>query len=283
MGSLVAAVASYMIAKQNSGRWLVRMENVDWPREVEGAASLILTGLEDFGLNWDGEVVYQNQRTALYQEKFEELNELGIVYQCDCSRKVINKRNNGIYDNFCRERNLSLSKEQAARIKFPSRFEQFYDEIIGLCVFDSPADKQDYVIKRRDGLFAYQLAVVVDDIEQGINQVVRGQDILDSTPRQNYLYHCFKQPVPSYYHLPLVEDKKGIKLSKRTGALAIDKQQATLQLLVALEHLGQKTERAMYSCRPEEIVAYFEKNWQTNKISSIIESIKSNAERPTSS
>lgn len=266
LGSLVAAVASYMIAKQRGGRWLVRIEDLDPPREVSGASRSILTSLEEFGLFWDGEVVYQSQRNDLYQQRFEELIERKIVYQCDCSRKVIEARNQGIYDGYCRNRKLPDKSDQATRIKFLSGFEDFDDQILGSCQFNADLDSQDYVVKRRDGLFAYQLAVVADDIDQGINHVVRGLDILDSTPRQNLLYHCFAETPPSYYHLPLVKDSSGIKLSKRQGALAVNKQKAAEVLLQAFQHLGQNIDIQMVDSKPVEIISYFEKNWQLVKI-----------------
>ncbi len=266
LGSLVAAVASYMIAKQKGGRWLVRIEDLDPPREILGASDSILISLEEFGLFWDDEVVYQSQRSDLYQQRFEELIERKIVYQCNCSRKMIEVRNQGIYDGYCRDRNLPVKCDQATRIKFSSRFDIFDDQILGCCQFDTDLDTQDYVVKRRDGLFAYQLAVVADDIEQGVNHIVRGQDILDSTPRQNFLYHCFAEAPPSYYHLPLVKDAAGEKLSKGKGALAINKQIAAKVLLQALQHLGQDIDVQMADSKPDEIIRYFEEHWQTAKI-----------------
>ena len=266
LGSLVAAVASYMIAKQKGGLWLVRIEDLDPPREVAGASQSILTSLEDFGLFWDGEVVYQGQRNALYQQRLEEIIEQKIVYQCDCSRKMIAARSQGVYGGFCRDRGLHADSGQALRVKFPSGFEVFNDQILGPCQFKSVLDRQDFVIKRRDGMFAYQLAVVADDIEQGINHIVRGQDIIDSTPRQNFLYHCFAETKPGYYHLPLVRDNSGEKLSKGQGASAVDKRHATKLLLKALQHLGQNIDFHMLDSKPIEIINYYEKNWQLDKL-----------------
>lgn len=266
LGSLVAALASYMIAKQKGGRWLVRIEDLDPPREIPGASHSILTTLEDFGLYWDGEVMYQSQQNSSYQQRLKELIGQQIVYQCDCSRKQIEQRHQGIYDGFCRHRAITYEKDQAVRVKFSSGFESFYDEILADCRFNSKSDRQDFIVKRRDGLFAYQLAVVVDDIEQGVNHVVRGQDILDSTPRQNFLYHCFGHSVPKYYHLPLVKTSRGIKFSKRISSTPVDKNIATTVLLQALQHLGQDIDKDMASARPTEVINYYLKHWQTNKI-----------------
>jgi len=266
-GSLVAAVASYMIAKTNGGRWLVRMEDLDPPREVAGAAKQILTSLESYGLHWDGEVVYQSQRGSLYQQKLEELIQQKIVYYCSCSRKTIENRNQAVYDGHCRgQLKANHQSLQAIRVKFVDGFESFEDRLCGHCQFCSEADKQDFIIKRRDGLFAYQLAVVCDDIEQGVDHLVRGMDIIDSTPRQNYLYHCFAKVPPVYYHIPLVLDDKGNKLSKSTGALALSENNKTQRLLMAFSHLGQKVDPAMSDANSEELITYFEKHWQTELI-----------------
>ena len=266
LGSLVAAVASFMIAKQNGGSWLVRIEDLDPPREIAGAADAILSCLDDCALHWDGEVVYQSQRSEIYRQRLRELTKQSIVYQCDCSRKLIEARHHGVYDGYCDARNLLETSDQATRIRFASGFEIFEDKILGRCEFSSANDQHDFIVKRRDGLFAYQLAVVADDIEQGIDHVVRGKDILDSTPRQNFLYQCFGLSPPSYYHLPLVEDSKGIKFSKRSGSEAVVKERASEMLVHAFDHLGQKIDPEMLAAKPDEIITHFLKNWRTDKI-----------------
>jgi len=266
-GSLVAAVASYMIAKSNGGRWLVRMEDLDPPREVAGAAQQILISLESYGLYWDGEVVYQSQRQSLYQQKLEELIQQKIVYYCSCSRRAIENRNQAVYDGHCRDQFVfDKQRSPAIRIMFADGFESFEDQICGHCEFSSQADKQDFIIKRRDGLFAYQLAVVCDDIEQGVDHLVRGMDIVDSTPRQNYLYHCFVKAPPIYYHIPLVLDSAGRKLCKSSGAPRLNEYNKTERLLKAFSHLGQKVDAGMNDADSEELIAYFEKHWQTELI-----------------
>jgi len=265
LGSLAAALASYMIAKQNNGRWLVRIEDIDRPREVAGSSKSILDSLEVFALHWDDSIVYQSQRNPIYQQRFDELMEKDLIYQCECSRKQIESRSSQGYDGFCRKKSLPVKKGQATRIKFASGFEIFDDQILGRCEFSSSSDKQDFIIKRRDGLFAYQLAVVADDIEQGVNHIVRGSDILDSTPRQNFLYQCFDRPSPVYYHIPLVKNSDGTKLSKQESALALDEKSATPILLKALKHLGQVVDDQMYYASPQEIVAHFELHWQTQQ------------------
>lgn len=266
LGSLVAAIASYMIVKQSDGQWLVRIEDIDQPREVPGATKQILQTLEDFGLHWDGPVVYQSQRTKLYHRTFEELISNGFVYHCDCSRKTVELRNFGVYDQFCRELNKKRSGNIASRVKFDFEKLKFQDQILGDCCFDSEEDKQDFVVKRRDGLFAYQLAVVVDDIEQGITEVVRGADILGSTPRQKFLYACLNKTPPTYYHIPLVLDRSGKKESKRFKSPRIEKQHASKLLISAFEHLGQAVDEQMSYATPEELIEYFRLQWKTENI-----------------
>ncbi|MCF6193142.1 MAG: tRNA glutamyl-Q(34) synthetase GluQRS [Kangiellaceae bacterium] len=264
LGSLVAAIASYMIAKHNGGRWLVRIEDLDPPREVEGATHSILRSLEDFGLHWDGEIIYQSHRSEIYLQFLEELKQRSVVYPCDCSRRTIEGRNSGIYDGYCRERLVSTAAEYALRIKFDGGFEAFYDQINGQCKFKSRADTQDFIIKRRDGLFAYQLAVVADDIDQGIDHVVRGMDIIDSTPRQNYLYYRLNKAIPDYFHIPLVSDEYGVKFSKRSGSVGIDKAHATELLLTAFSHLNQPVESFLSDANVDEIIKHYFEHWQTD-------------------
>ena len=265
-GSIIAALASYIVARQARGRWLIRIEDLDPPREMPGAASQILQTLEKFGFDWDGEVLYQSQRQHYYRETLERLTKLGVTYFCDCSRRLVQLRNKGIYDGFCRSRQLSNSTEQSIRIRFDSDNTQFVDHIFGLCEFNSAEDQQDFVIKRRDGLFAYQLAVVADDLYQGVNQVVRGADILDSTPRQNFIYQCLNNTQPAYYHLPLALDEQGEKLSKSKFSSAISSARASHYLCQALEHLGQSFEPDLVVATPEEILTWSIANFDIQQV-----------------
>lgn len=271
-GSLVAALGSYLIAKQKGGEWLVRIEDLDPPREVPGAAKDILYTLESFGLKWDRHVVYQSQRKPYYLEILEQLEAQAVIYRCDCSRSVVRQRNAGLYDGYCRDRELSKSAETAVRIEFPEGYESFFDQVRGHCEFKSVADRQDFVIRRRDGLFAYQLAVVADDIAQGVNHVVRGADILDSTPRQSFLYHCLGHPIPIYFHLPLAVSADGKKLSKRLFSSPIfscgteQANNVVYWLVQALAHLGQNTHEDLYELSPDEILEWALKNWQLQAV-----------------
>ncbi len=264
-GSLVAALGSYVIARQQQGQWLLRIEDLDPPREQPGAADSIIRTLETFGFEWDGEIQYQSRRTDYYHQILAELERLGITYFCDCSRKQVQVRNEGIYDGFCRQRKLHTG-EFAIRVRFSEAFTSFVDQVQGVCCFDSAEDRQDFVVYRRDKLFAYQLAVVADDIEQKVNQVVRGADILDSTPRQNFLYHCLGKAAPQYFHLPLVVDINGQKFSKSKLYPAIEPAKASGLLVKALEHLGQVTVPDLATGTPQEILRYAVSNWQLSRV-----------------
>ncbi|TQV74880.1 tRNA glutamyl-Q(34) synthetase GluQRS [Aliikangiella marina] len=266
-GSLVAALGSYLIARQRQGQWLLRIEDIDPPREMPGAAQDILSTLEAFGFEWDGPVTYQSQRTAAYEQALDLLHSKSLVYQCDCSRKIVIERNDGVYDKYCRNRDLIDIGDSAIRIKFDPTFAKFNDEIFGHCEFNQQVFCQDFVVRRRDGLFAYQLAVVVDDIDFGINHIVRGADILDSTPRQNFLYHCFDKSAPSYFHLPLVTDESGHKYSKSKFFPAVEPAKACEWILKAYIHLGQKPPETDQIDKPDELLNWAVSNFELNKIS----------------
>jgi len=210
-GSLVAAVASYLDARAAGGEWLVRIEDLDTPRNVPGAAGEILRTLERFGFEWDGPVMYQSERIAAYEAALDELKQKNVVYPCTCSRR----------DNFlcsCRDGVSDRTKPKSWRIRGK-------DEV------------DDFVVFRADGIFAYQLAVVVDDAAQGITDVVRGADLLDSTPRQRYLQALLGYSHPNYQHIPVVTNEAGEKLSKQTNAPPLH--DPATQLKEALRFLNQ--------------------------------------------
>ncbi|RRS07744.1 tRNA glutamyl-Q(34) synthetase GluQRS [Pseudoalteromonas sp. J010] len=235
-GSLVAALGSYLDAKANRGQWLVRIEDIDTPRVVSGAAENILATLEAYGLYWDEVVVYQSQRHTLYQSYLDELTSNELVYACQCTRKQI-KAMGGFYNNHCRDLNLSL-QGNALRLQQRSPVTEFNDKIQGAVVIPNAIAHEDYITKRRDGLFAYQLVVVVDDIEQQISHVVRGADLLAPTARQISLFQQLNQSVPEYAHLPLAVAAPGFKLSKQNHAPAIDTHHPLPTLHAALRYLN---------------------------------------------
>ena len=213
-GSLVAALGSYLSAKSQNGQWLIRMEDIDPPREPEGAAEEILRQLRHYGFTPDGPVLYQSSRSARYDEVLQHLLAKKLAFHCACNRKTL-QANNGRCDASCSERRFSAKDETAIRLKGPTEPICFVDAIHGpqsLFVTDDP------VLKRRDGLYGYTLAVVTDDWDQGMTEVVRGSDLLMATASQVHLFHALGAPVPRYAHLPLVVDSSGRKLSKQNLA-----------------------------------------------------------------
>jgi len=234
MGSLVAAMASYLDAKVHQGTWLLRIEDLDYDRNVEGADTAILASLQRCGMHWDGEATWQSQRLPLYQVALQRLKEAGLVYACGCSRKEIADSNvragaprNGVsvYPGTCRHGLAPGKQARALRLRVPQATHatyRFIDRWQGPQQQDISAEVGDFVVLRGDGFWAYQLAVVVDDGEQAITHVVRGADLLDSTPRQLYLQEALGLPHPQFMHVPVVNNELGEKLSKQTGALAFD-------------------------------------------------------------
>lgn len=271
-GSLIAAVASYLEAKSQQGKWLVRMEDLDKPREMQGAADDILHTLVAFGFEWDDEVVYQSQRTALYQQAFDQLQNEGLIYPCSCSRKEIaDSATHGIeglvYPGTCRAGMLQPRTQHAWRIRVTDEILSFDDAIQGYQSQQLNCDIGDFVLKRADGLFAYQLAVVVDDTSQHITHIVRGADLLSSTPRQIYLQRLLGFEQPHYTHIPLAVNKQGEKLSKQNLALPINKQHANQLIFDALVFLGQNPPPTIKLTSLAEIWQWAMQNWQCSKVS----------------
>lgn len=242
-GSLVAAAGSYLRARQQGGRWLVRMEDIDPPREVPGAAGEILRALEAFGLEWDGAVLYQSTRLEAYREALEALRQTGVAYACTCSRKDIAQAASasgmaGVYPGTCRGRRGLPHQAHAIRVVVDRACVRFEDALQGEITQDLGREVGDFVIRRADGLFAYQLAVVVDDAFQGVTEVVRGADLLDSTARQIHLQRLLGLPTPGYLHLPVAVDAAGQKLSKQNLAAPLDAVRPLPAIMQALTFLG---------------------------------------------
>lgn len=235
-GSLFVALGSWLMARHAPGDWLVRVEDVDPPREAPGAARRQLATLAAFGLDADEPVVYQSRRGALYQSALDRLLREGHAFACHCSRSDL-AANGGIHHRCVA---ASTRPDPAIRLRVPEgTVIGFSDALQGPQVQDVRRDVGDFVLKRADGLWAYQLAVVVDDAAQGITDVVRGADLLDSTPRQILLQRLLGLPEPRYAHLPLIVDAKGRKLSKSDSALPIDPQRPLPALHAAWQALGQ--------------------------------------------
>jgi glutamyl-Q tRNA(Asp) synthetase len=241
----VAAVGSYLQARHNAGRWLVRIEDLDPPREVSGAAREILATLERLGFQWDGPVVYQSARAAHYRDALATLAAQGAVYECSCSRKdavtaSAVTASGPVYPGTCRGGVRIPGGTTALRVRTRPRVVTIADRLQGEVAQQLERDVGDFVVRRRDGLHAYQLAAVVDDHLQGVTEVVRGCDLLDSTPRQWYLQSLLGFAHPDYVHLPVALDASGAKLGKQTGAAPVSRLAPARALHAALEFLGQR-------------------------------------------
>jgi glutamyl-Q tRNA(Asp) synthetase len=243
-GSLVTALGSYLDARIQQGTWLVRMEDLDQTREMQGAADDILRTLDNFGFQWDGAIIYQSRRTEAYQAALERLLQEDLAYVCGCTRKEIKAAAREgtdavIYPGTC-SRGLPAGRTgRAIRLRSLNRKINHLDQVLGPLEQALARDVGDFVIRRADGYHAYQLAVVVDDAWQGINQIVRGADLWFSTPRQIHLQSLLGLPHPGYAHLPLVVDTTGRKLSKQQGDAPVDRRDPLSALLRALAHLDQ--------------------------------------------
>ena len=269
-GSLLAALASYCEAKTQGGKWLLRMEDLDKPREMAGAAQGILHTLQAFGFEWDGEIVYQSQRGALYQAALQQLQAKSLIYQCDCSRKEIaDSAQHGIdgliYPGTCRHK-TSVKTPNASRISVTTDKICYTDAIQGPRQQNLAQEIGDFVLKRADGLFAYQLAVVVDDFEQGVSHIVRGADLLDSSPRQIYLQQLLGYPTPQYAHIPVASNAAGEKLSKQTLASPINPAQAPIWLCQALSFLGQHPPADLARHSSSDIWQWAQQHWDIQKV-----------------
>lgn len=265
-GSLIAALGSYFQAKSHNGLWLVRMEDLDPPREMFGAADLILKALESYQLYWDGQVVFQSNRHAIYQQQIGSWLESQQAYYCRCTRKQI-KQSGGYYQGTCRAAYISNSADCSIRLKLKHPVYQFEDRHRGAITIPTELADEDFIIKRRDGLFAYNLAVVLDDIAQGVTEVVRGADLIEPTGRQISLYHTLQKTPIEYLHLPLATDITGNKLSKQNHATAIDIKNPKPTLIQAMIFLGFELPTDIEEGSIEEILAWGCKNWSISTLS----------------
>lgn len=258
-GSLVAAVGSYCLARREGGLWLLRIEDLDTPRVVAGAADEIMRTLEGFGFAWDGEVLWQSRRSGRYEEALALLQAKGLVFPCGCSRREVLAsaphpgEDGPVYPGTCRQGLAAGRPPRAWRLRVPQEAVCFLDGVFGHRGHSLKEAVGDFILRRADGLFAYQLAVVVDDADSGVNQVVRGEDLLASTPRQIYLHSCLDTPVPRYLHLPLVLHPDGEKISKRHGGVAVEGAAVVWQ---ALRFLGQTVPAELRRASGREILAW---------------------------
>jgi len=271
-GSLVAALASYCEVKSRQGRWLLRIEDVDTGRVVAGAGEQILRDLETFGFEWDAAVSYQSDQFEQYQHYLDKLLEQGDCYACECSRRSLRQQGAAsgplgqIYPGLCRVKQLPVPEHSLRLNTENAQSVSFIDRVYGEMALNLPLSVGDFVLKRRDNIFAYHLAVVVDDELQGITQVVRGADLLENTCLHLYLQQRLSFATPEYMHIPLVNNVQGVKLSKQTGASALDHEHASALLVAALNHLGQAPQQELEHNKPREILQWAVANWNPASI-----------------
>ncbi len=271
-GSLVAAVGSWAEARTRAGEWLVRMEDLDPPREVPGAAAAILGALEALGLEWDGPVVYQSTRAGAYRAALDLLQQRGVLFPCACTRKEI--ADSGVaaldgtlvYPGTCRRGLPPGRPARATRVRVEIGATEFEDGLQGRVRQDLARDVGDFVLVRADGWFAYQLAVVVDDAAQAVTDVVRGADLLDSTPRQRFLQQLLGFPTPRYLHLPVAIDARGEKLSKQTLAAPVDGSRPAAALAAALRFLGQSPPAGLERASGRTVLEWASAHWDRGRI-----------------
>jgi glutamyl-Q tRNA(Asp) synthetase len=269
-GSLIAALASFLDAKSSinsvgqQGKWLVRIEDIDPPREKVGASQKILNTLEAFGLHWDEDVTFQSQQSELYLDLLSQLKKRHLLYACQCTRAII-KGQGGLYNGLCKDLNLD-SKNNAIRLINQYGIYQFDDIFQGNVSCNKRLSEEDFIIHRKDGLFAYQLAVVADDIAQNINHVIRGCDLLEPTARQLTLFKVFSKKPPQYGHIPLAVTSSGFKLSKQNAASPIDNSLPQPALFQALKFLGLQPDKALVDEPVEVIIDWAVKHWLRDKI-----------------
>ena len=270
-GSLIAAVGSYLEAKSHNGEWLVRIENLDKPREIPTASHEIFRALEILGMEWDHEVIYQDQRKDTYENILTILNKRGLTYSCTCTRKEIADSSitgisGQIYGGTCRNNVRNEGRTGAVRIKTDNNIIEFEDSLHGLISQRLKRDAGDFILRRSDEIYAYQLAVVADDATQGITNVVRGADLLDSTPRQIYLQKLLGYPTPTYMHLPVAVNNRGEKLSKQTKAALLDVSNPVKQLIEAVNFLGQEPPIELLGNNVSSFWEWAIENWHPEKI-----------------
>ena len=276
-GSLVAALASYLDARHQKGEWLLRIDDLDCERQMAGAAEEIIDCLENHGLHWDGPVAYQSQRHEHYAKALALLTDQGMIYACRCSRKDIQSHAQRglagpIYPGACRNLGLGLDTQGTAlRCRMNLDPQQFQDELQGQHQIQLASEIGDFVVRRRDGLYAYQLAVVVDDHIDKITHVVRGTDLLWQTAAQRRLQASLNYRQPRYAHIPVAVTAQGQKLSKQTGARPVPPGQESANLLKCLIFLRQQPPGSLSGSTPEQILSWASMHWRPERLAGLME------------
>ncbi len=258
-------MASFLDARNHNGQWLVRIEDIDPLREVRGASSEILRTLESHHLWWDETVRYQSQRSDAYETLIEQLWHDGHTYYCPCSRKFLIE-NSGSHSPECRPRQKPAGQPLAIRFHTENRCYQWHDLLLGQRTYRAQQEFDDFVIKRKEGFYAYQLAVVCDDIDQRITHIVRGSDLIDSTPPQLALYQALGASAPEFGHIPVILNGAGQKLSKQNLAPAISNQSVSHNLQLALTALNHPLPLELYGAPPNDIIAWATLNWSLTRL-----------------
>lgn len=261
-GSLVAALASFLDARAHNGDWLLRIEDLDPPREDPESGDAICRTLERYGMLWDREVLWQSTRHTAYADALERLQTAGHLFACRCSRRQAGH----IYPGHCRDLALQDGTDRTLRLRVPDRTVSCHDRLQGRFSQQLAEHVGDFIVRRRDGLYAYQLAVVVDDHQQQITDVVRGIDLLESTPRQCLLQDLLGLPRPRHAHLPVVVGDDGDKLSKQTFAAPVDAAPPGPLLFAALQLLGQSPPTELHDAPPQELLDWACAHWQPDML-----------------
>jgi len=270
-GSLIAAVGGFLEARTRGGKWLVRLEDLDRPREAPGAAEAILRVLEAYGFEWNGEIIFQSRHGSSYALALAHLEQMTAVFPCACTRSEVadsamSLKGEPVYPGTCRNGLPPERKARAVRVRVNNAVIALDDALQGRVEQDLSREVGDFIVRRADGLFAYQLAVVVDDAEQGITDVVRGADLLGSTPRQIFLQRLLGFPTPRYLHLPVVVNRSGEKLGKQTLAAPLAIAEAVIQLSRALRFLGQDPPADLAASSVAEVWSWALGNWRAERI-----------------
>lgn len=264
-GSLVTALASYLLARQANGQWLLRIDDIDTPRVKPGASESILGTLEAHGLLWDEAVYYQSEHIDRYEHCLRQLQQQNNCYFCDCTRQAIKARAPH-YDGYCRHRQLS-GRDCAVRLKNPAESLVLHDVLLGDIQLPKEVTNEDFVLRRRDAIWGYHLVAVLDDLNQGITQVVRGADLLLPSACQLVLYKLIRKAPPSFLHIPVAVSAPGKKLSKQNHSPELDNRRANDNLLQALAYLGLKTPSPLHGAPCSELLLWAEAHWQVDNLS----------------
>ena len=261
-GSVIAAVGSFLQARSQAGEWFLRIDDLDGPRSAPGATDSILADLDRLGLHWDGEVQYQHPRNERYRQGLEHLRSAGWTFPCGCSRKDFQ----GIYPGTCRHGLAPGKRARTRRMRVANERIAFDDAVQGECSQSLDESVGDFVIRRADGIFAYHLAVVLDDADGLMTEIVRGADLLDSTPRQIHLQRCLDLPTPGYAHLPVAVNANGQKLSKQTFAEPIADKPAADLLVAALDFLGQQPHFRLRDASLDDLWSWAVDHWRLGSV-----------------